>query len=459
MSISPKSPPRAIFTVKNALSSLGWETGIRLVSMASSLFVGLWVARYLGAAQFGVLAYAIAPAYLFAGIAHLGLQEVVVRRLVDHPDQEARILGSAFVLRLAGGAVFAAVLVGFALLASDTAVKFWMILGIGSAQLLQTLGIAGTRYRANLYFRPLAITRFCVITVSAGLKITLILTGAPVAAFVLPAAIDVSAGTGLGWIPYVLAKRSIFAWRFCPHQAKALWQLAWPLAVAAVLSEGVMRVDAIMLGRMVSDSAVGVYAAATRLMDALYLLPVALAGVFLPLLADAKNRSADAFAGRVRELGGTMVWGAVAASVPVGLLAPWIVAIAYGAGDASAANFSENGFSGSVAVLQVHVLTLVIVALEVARTQVLLSHGLTRLLMVAGALVLGVNMALNAAFIPLYGPVGAAWASVLARLCGAVFMSLVAKECRDFHRHVVLGTVRGAVWGVTCGPGVLRRLF
>ena len=70
--------------------------------MGVGVLVGLWVARYLGPHRFGQFNYAIALSALFGAIANLGLDNVVIRELVKFPERKNILLGSTFVLKLAG---------------------------------------------------------------------------------------------------------------------------------------------------------------------------------------------------------------------------------------------------------------------------------------------------------------------------------------------------------------------
>jgi O-antigen/teichoic acid export membrane protein len=55
-----------------------WLMGEKILRIGVGLFVGIWVARYLGPAQFGLLSYAQSFVFLFTAIATLGLDRIVV---------------------------------------------------------------------------------------------------------------------------------------------------------------------------------------------------------------------------------------------------------------------------------------------------------------------------------------------------------------------------------------------
>ncbi|MBU6429190.1 MAG: oligosaccharide flippase family protein, partial [Cyanobacteria bacterium REEB65] len=73
-----------------------WLLGDRLLRLVIGLWIGSWLARYLEPGQFGLYSYALAFSSLFASIATLGLDSIVVRDLVAQPAERGEILGAAF---------------------------------------------------------------------------------------------------------------------------------------------------------------------------------------------------------------------------------------------------------------------------------------------------------------------------------------------------------------------------
>src|SRR5450830_791997 len=87
------------------LSNASWMFAERILRLIAGLFVGVWVARYLGPEQFGVFSYALAFVAIFGNIAKLGLDDIVVRDLVQAPDKADVYLGTAFWLKSFGAAI------------------------------------------------------------------------------------------------------------------------------------------------------------------------------------------------------------------------------------------------------------------------------------------------------------------------------------------------------------------
>ena len=89
---------------KRYFANTSWLMGHRVLSMVVALFVGVYVARYLGPERFGLLSYAGSFVGLFTALATLGLDSIMVRKLVKSPKRRDELLGTAFWLK-AGGAI------------------------------------------------------------------------------------------------------------------------------------------------------------------------------------------------------------------------------------------------------------------------------------------------------------------------------------------------------------------
>ena len=86
-------------------TNTSWLLGERILRMAISLFVGIYVARYLGPERFGLLSYALSFVSLFSALASLGLDDILVRELVNQPEKRQNLLGTVFWLKVCGTVV------------------------------------------------------------------------------------------------------------------------------------------------------------------------------------------------------------------------------------------------------------------------------------------------------------------------------------------------------------------
>jgi PST family polysaccharide transporter len=91
---------------RSAAANLGWLLTEKALRMALGFVVTIWLARYLGAENFGILSYGMALVALLSFFPALGLETVVRRELALYPGQADAILSTVARLRL-GAAILA----------------------------------------------------------------------------------------------------------------------------------------------------------------------------------------------------------------------------------------------------------------------------------------------------------------------------------------------------------------
>ena len=82
--------------VRNA----GWIIGEQVFQMLLSLIIGILSARYLGPSNFCALGYTASYIAFFTSIATLGMEGVVIKKMIACPHKEGLYLGSGMVFRL-----------------------------------------------------------------------------------------------------------------------------------------------------------------------------------------------------------------------------------------------------------------------------------------------------------------------------------------------------------------------
>ena len=80
--------------------NIGWMFFGNIFRMLVTLFVGIWLVRYLGPTKFGVLSYAQSVAIILITIGGLGFEAVVVKALVNNQFPSDEILTTVLFLKL-----------------------------------------------------------------------------------------------------------------------------------------------------------------------------------------------------------------------------------------------------------------------------------------------------------------------------------------------------------------------
>jgi O-antigen/teichoic acid export membrane protein len=380
-----------------------WMFGEQVLRILAGLFVGIYVARYLGPEQFGIYSYATAFVALFGAIAKLGLDGIVVRDLVNHPDKRDTYLGTAFWLKLIGALLTLVILAIAVQFTSNDATTNLYIFIISSGLIFQSFEVVDFYFRSKVLSKYVSITKLIQLALSSVLKLYFIFIQADLVWFVLVSLIDqMTLAISLAFA-YLRQKICSFFGCFSIVTAKAMLRNSWPLILSGIAIMLYMRIDQIMIKEMLGEREVGLYSAAIRISEAWYFVPVIIATSLFPAIVNARKIDQNLYNMRLQRLYTIMIYFAVGVALPVALMAEHIVAMLYGV------QYQEAG-----RVLSIHVWAGIFVGLGVVNAQWFLAENLQGLATRNTLIGAGVNVILNYILIPLYGVTGAALATVIS---------------------------------------------
>jgi len=388
---------------KRYFANTSWLMGHRVLSMVVALFVGVYVARYLGPERFGLLSYAGSFAGLFAALATLGLDGIMVRELVKAPERRNELLGTAFWLK-AGGAILMWLCIAAAIpfTNNDTQTNI-LIAIIAFAVIFQAFNVIDFNYQAEVKSKFVVYAHLVQLVVSSITKLIFVWIAAPLVWFACVFLLDaVVHAVGLTAM-YLKKTGRVWHWKLRWETTKQLLKDSWPLILSGMVISIYMKIDQVMIKEMLGADQVGYYAAAVRLSEAWYFVPMAITSSVFPAIINAKKQSEKLYYKRLQKLYDLMVWLAVAIALPTTFLAPWLIKFLYG-----------EAFLPAAWVLSIHIWAGVFVFLGCANGRWIIAeniHQIATIRSTAGAMV---NVALNIVLIPKYGVNGAAIATFIS---------------------------------------------
>ncbi|TSE22735.1 Polysaccharide biosynthesis protein [Tepidimonas sediminis] len=403
------------------LDNIGWLFLDKVLRMGVGLLVGVWIARYLGPEQFGLLNFALAFTGLFAAISGMGLQGIVVRDLVRDPDGAPLTLGTAGVLMLIGGFVsYLLILVTIAYLRPDDPLARTIVAILGAMQLFRASEIAVYWFESQVQSKYTVWVQNGAFLVFAAVKVALILSHAPLTAFVWATLAEAAVVAAVLLI--VLGRRGPARkkLRINAERAKTLLRDAWPLMLSGMAITIYMKIDQIMLGQMVGDEEVGIYSAAVRISEIWYFIPLIITSSIFPTIIEAKKRSEVEYNNRMQRLYDLMIVTSVGIALLTTALASRLIGILFGVNYAAAAD-----------VLVIHVWAAVFVFIGVAGSKWMLIEGCTSLNLHRTVLGAVSNVVLNILLIPYFKSQGAAVATLLSYAVAAFLADFFYNKTRD----------------------------
>ncbi len=390
--------------LQNVVGNTGWLFAEKTLRMGVGLFVGVWVARFLGPEQFGFLSFALAFVSLFSAIAGLGLDGIVVRELVRDPSGKDEILGTAFILKFLGGVfTFLAVLAAIRLLRRADSLTFCLVGIIAGGMIFNAFDTIDFWFQSQVQSKYSVVAKSSAFLVISTVKVALILAKAPLIAFAGAGFAEIVVGS-LGMVmAYRVSGFQIRRWRGDLSVAKRLLKDSWPLIFSGVAIMIYMRIDQVMIGEMVGSREVGIYSVAVQLVEVWYFIPGIIVSSVFPGIVEAKEMGESVFYERLQKLYNFTAFVSYVIAIPVALVSGWVIHALYGAA------YSKSG--PMVAVL---IWSILFTNLGVARSAFLTTMNWTRIHFLTVGLGCTMNIILNYLLIPAYGGMGAVIASCVS---------------------------------------------
>jgi O-antigen/teichoic acid export membrane protein len=402
------------------VDNIGWLFFDKVLRMGVGLLVMVLVARYLGPKDFGLFNFGTAFVGLFGAVAGLGLQSIVVRDIVRDPTCKEETLGTAAVLQLGGGVLAHGLILGtiFWLRPDDVLAK-WLVAILSSMMLFKASEVAMYWFESQVLSKYTVWVQNGSFLFFSAVKVALIYGNAPLLAFAWVTVVESAVVAALLMAMLGVHGLGLSRLKVSLARAKALLADSWPLLLSGLAIGLYMKIDQIMLGQMLGDKAVGVYSAATRISEVWYFIPMVIVASVFPAILEAKKHSEALYYQRMQHLFDLLAWLAIAIALPMTFLATSIVVFLYGAAYAQAGT-----------VLSIHIWASVFVFMGVASGQWFVAENRQILSFQRTLLGAAINIVLNYLFIPYFGVLGAAYATVIAQASVGLLYDVCQKETR-----------------------------
>lgn len=407
----------------------------KILNMGLSFIVSIYVVRYLGPEEYGLWQYSISLVALIMPLGRLGTTHLAIRDLVlsSNEERKCEILGTVFTLMFITG-IIGAIIISFIGSQIETEKVVIVLIIIASTELFfQGLEVF------DYWFQSKVLSKYSVLAKSAA-QVTVTLLKLFFVFFDL-GLILISFTVVIGGIIrstlyiyfYLKKNESITKWKFDSFYAKNLLKNSWPLIISGLSLAIYMKIDQVMLRNMVSAVAVGNYAVAVKLSGIWYFIPMSVISSVFPSIINSKKDSLRKYNNRLQYLYTILVFIAFIIAVPMTFLSDFLVQFLFG---------SEYIDAGKV--LSIHIWAGIFVFMGVARSKWIINENYQFYGMLFNIIGAVTNVLLNLIFIPKYGIVGAAWATVISQALSAWFLAIFVKETRIaffMHSKAMLNTI------------------
>lgn len=404
--------------VKNA----SWIIGVKIVQALLAFVISSLTARYLGPSNYGVIGYAQSIIAFVTPIMQLGLTAVLVQELVQNPNDEGKILGTAQAMSIVSAVLCILGVLGFTCLTNVGEKETFIVCALYSLVLIcQSFEMLQYWFQAKYLSKYSSVVMLIAYIVVAGYRTVLLIFQKDVYWFAVSYAIDYCLiAVGLHIVYHKLGGQRL---RFSKTLAKRLFSRSKYYIVSGLMVTVFAQTDRVMLKLMIGDAETGFYTAAVTCAGLTGFVFAAVIDSMRPLIVESKAISREKYETNLIRLYSLVLYGAFFYSLFVAVFAPFIIGIIYGA-----------AYTPAINVLRILVWYTAFSYFGSAKNIWMLVENNQKYLLVLNAGGALANVILNLILIPYFGAVGAAVASLVTQICTNVVFGFFIKRLRPNNR-------------------------
>lgn len=409
------------------LANLNWLFADKVLRLLGGLFIGAWIARYLGPEQFGVLNYAIAFVALFGIVAKLGMDQIVVRNLTNQPEMEGEILGTVFALKFIVALIVLAAVIVIAFVTHPTDKTFvYLVSIIAIGMIFNVFDALDIYYQSHVMSRYTVIARSLSFIGFSAIRIILILKQYPVEYFAVTTTLELALSGLILAIIYKRKHLSAIRWVFKKEIMVSLLKDGWPLILSSALIIIHTRIDQVMIGQLLGKTDVGIYSVAIRLSDVWLFIPIMIIQTITPYMIKLKERDLAVYNMRLIQLYSIMFWLGILVGISSIIFGKFLITILFG-----------HAYEAAYMPLVLTIWTGIFISQAMARSIWMINENRQGYRLAINLIAVLINISLNWYLIPIYGVIGASVASLFSiGLCTWV-VPFLFNEMRASNRQLL----------------------
>ncbi|MBN2394955.1 MAG: flippase [Candidatus Atribacteria bacterium] len=408
---------------RKIFSNIYWAVVGKVVNISSGLLVGIFVARYLGPEEYGLMNYVISYVALFSILATFGFDNIEVRELARRSYPKEQILGTALYLRFFFATATILLIIITLLLFEPDHFTFWMIIVYSLSLIFNTFAIIRNYFTSIVFNEYIVKTEITRTIIGALIKIGLLLVKAPLEWFIISSTFDFFI-IASGYIYSYRKKVShIKSWSFKKEIAFYQIKESFPLLLSGAAIIIYQKIDQIMIRSIIDNKAVGQFAVAAKFAEFIIFIPGIIAQTITPLLVQAREENQKLYELKRQQFMDVMVWGAIGLSLATSLSAKIIITVLYG-----------HAYNEAIPVLQIMAWKAAFASFLLVSGQIIIIQNLQRFAVIRNIIGCLVNVILNFVVIPKWGIIGAAWTAIVTFAVAGYFSHLVIKPYREIFK-------------------------
>lgn len=410
-------------TTKNA----AWIISCKVAQSLLGMVVSMLSARYLGPSNYGLISYAASIVAFALPVVQLGFRSTLVSEIVDNPDKEGEIIGTALFFNVLSSIACIIGVCGFVYVANPDEITTLIVCALyGISLIAQALEMICYWYQAKMIAQYTSLTGLAAYIIMTVYKIYLLATGKSVYWFAVANSLDYFIiALVLIVIYFKLSNQKL---RVSLKRFRCMFAKSKFFIISSLMVTVFAQTDKIMLKGMMSEEAVGIYSAAVTCAGMTSFVFSAIIDSFRPGIFENKKLSVEAYEKSIILCYSVIIYLSIAQSVVCTLFSKFIIGVLYGA-----------DYAASTSVLGLIVWYTTFSYIGPIRNIWILAEKKQKYLWIINLSGAVTNVVLNAILIPFMGVMGAALASLITQFFTNVIVGFIMKPIRYNNRLMLKG--------------------
>ena len=409
-------------TQGKVIRNVFWATIGKVVTLMSALFVGIFVARYLGPEQYGLMNYIISIVTLFSVFSSFGTTEIIIRELSKKDISKEEILGTSFCLRIILAVITFIGIALYLFISAETTEIIIMVLIYASSLFFSCFDVIRYYFTSIIQNEYVVKSEIARTFIAALIKIILLILQAPLIAFIIALSFDFFLLASGYTLAYRKKVGNLREWKINKDFGRKLLVTSFPLMISSAAMIIYQRIDQVMIGKLLNNEQLGFFSTAASLVGVVTFIPTIMVQTVSPILIRYKNEDEQLYQKEAQRMMNVTTWLAFLISSVMSFLSYYILLFTYGI-----------EYIAAVPALQVLAFKAVGIALTMTGGQLIIIENIHQLAFIRNILSCFVCVICNYYFIPKYGIVGSAWATIIT----VMFTGGLANIFIPSYRHIL----------------------